>query len=168
MESPTESAGGVRSEMRADAQQLSTSATNRVHSELDARKGAVAAQARSVSSAIDRAAGELDDGAPQWLKSALQHGAKQVHRLADSLEQENSRQLLNNVQTMARDNPGTFLLGCAALGFAAARIFKAGASESLPGQSRPAKFPPLQVDEPTYPSLAPDAASSASPRREFV
>ena len=168
MESPTLSAGGVRGEMRADAQQLSTSAANRVHSELDARKGAVAEQARSVSSAIDRAAGELGDGVPQWLKSAFQQGAEQIHRLADSLEQENSRELVKNVQTMARNNPGTFLLGCATLGFAAARIFKAGASESSPGQSRPAQFPPVPVDEPTFSSSSADPAPSASPRREFV
>lgn len=168
MESPTENAGGVRSEMRSDTQQLSSSAANRVHSELDARKGAVAEQARSVSAAIDRATGELDDGVPQWVKSAFQQGAQQIHRLADALEQENSRELVKSMQTMARNNPGTFLLGCAVLGFGAARIFKAGASESSPGQSQRAQFPPVPVDEPTFSSSSPDPVPSASPRREFV
>ena len=151
MQSPPENTGGTTGELRQDAKQLGNTASNRIHSEIDARKGNAAEQAKSVSSAIDRAAGELDQDAPQWLKSAFEQGATQVRRFADTLEQKDSRQILRDVQNLARDNPGTFLAGCAALGFAAARVFKAGSNESSSYQgSQQAQFPPVPVDEPMF------------------
>ena len=168
MPSPSESVGGVPSELRSDAQQLSTSASDRIHREIDERKGTVADQAQSVSSAIQRAASELDDGAPQWLKSAFRQGAQQVQRLADSLEQKDSRQIISDIQTMARNNPATFLVGCAAVGFAAARIFKAGAPDSSPTSSRQTQLPPIQGEEPMFRSSGVDAPASPSPAGEFV
>jgi len=171
MHSPTQdtgSSGGMRSEVRTDAQRLSSAAGNRLHSELDARKGTVAEQAKSVSAAIGNAADQLDDGAPQWLTSAFQKGAQQVQGFADTLEQKDSRQILRDVQDMARNNPGTFLAGCAALGFAAARIFKAGASDSSPTQSRTPQIPPVQGDEPMFRSAGADVSYSASKPGELV
>ena len=171
MQTPSESGGGTRDELRADAQQLGSTASNRIHSEIDARKGSAANQAKSVSSAIDRAAGELENS-PQWLQSAFQQGATQVRRFAETLEQKDSREILSDVQALARQNPGTFLLGCAAAGFAAARVFKAGAPASSEpdlsqNQSRQPQFPPVQVDEPTFRSTD---HSMAAPKRsgEFV
>lgn len=118
------------SELKSDAQALGSKAANRVHGEVDARKGAAVAQAQSVSSAIRQTADGLDEQAPQWLKSALTQGAQQIQRFADSIEQKDSRQLMREAQDFARNNPGTFLAACAAAGFAAARIFKAGAEQN--------------------------------------
>ena len=168
MQSPSENAGGVPGELRSDAEQLSTSASNRIHREIDDRKGAVAEQARSVSSAIQRTAGELDDGAPEWLKSAFQQGAHQVQRLADSLDQKDSRQIMSDIQTLARNNPASFLLGCAALGFAAARIFKAGAPDSSPTRSRQPQLPPIQGEEPMFRSSGAVAPAPLNPVGEVV
>ena len=127
---PTEDPGAVGSELRADAQHMGTSAANFLHGEADTRKGAAAEQARSASSAIQRVVGELDEGAPAWLKATFQQSADQIQKFADALEQKDSRQLLNEVQTFARERPGAFLGACAAAGFAAARIFKAGADNT--------------------------------------
>ena len=59
-----------------------------------------------------------------------------------------------------------FLAGCAALGFAAARVFKAGASEG-PSRQQP-QFPPVAVDEPMYRPGANQQASSPSNAGEFA
>lgn len=120
----------VAGELRSDAQQLGSTAANRIHSEVDSRKSDAAEQAKSVSTAIQRAAGELDDGAPAWLKSAFKQGADQIQRFAETLEQKDSRQILNEVQSFARERPGTFLAACAAAGFAASRILKAGGQQA--------------------------------------
>lgn len=125
MQPQSENGGGAASELRSDARHLGETAANRVHSALDERKGTAASQARSVSTAFERAGSELDD-APQWLKSAFSQGAQQIQRFADTLEQKDSRQILNEVQNFARERPGAFLATCAAAGFAAARLFKAG------------------------------------------
>jgi hypothetical protein len=133
----TQSAGAAAaSELGADAKQLGSTAADRLHSEVDNRKSTAADQARSVSSAIQRTAGDLDESTPAWLKSAFQQGAEQIQRFAETLEQKDSRQLAGDVQTFARERPGTFLAACAAAGFAAARVFKAG-GEGSTGQPQP-------------------------------
>ena len=158
----------MRSEVRSDAQRLSNSASNRLHSEIDARKGTAAEQARSVSTAIDRASSELDQNAPQWLKSAFQQGAEQVQRFADTLEQKDSRQILSDIRDLARNNPGAFLAGCAALGFAAARVFKAGAPDEPSSRSQPSQLPPIQGEEPMFRPSGSESTRSPSPAGEFV
>ena len=130
MQPQAESPGSAGGELRSDAKQVGNAAVNRLHSEVDARKSSAADQAKAVSGAIDRAASGLDESAPAWLKSAFRQGAEQVQRFADTLEQKDSRQLVSEVSDFARSSPGTFLAGCAAAGFAAARLFKAGAEGS--------------------------------------
>lgn len=161
--------GRMRSEIRSDAERLKNTLADRIHSELDARKGTAATQARSLSSAVGQAADGLDDGAPQWLRAAFQQGAQYAQRFADSLEQKDSRQVMSDIQDIARNNPGAFIAGCAALGFAAARILKAGApDDSSPSQLRPAQLPPVQGEEPMFRSSGTGASNSASTPGEFV
>ena len=163
-----ENAGSTREELKSYASRVGNSAANKIHSELDSRKGAAASQAKSVSSAIDRAAGELDDDVPQWLRSAFRQGAEQVRRFADTIEQKDSRQLVQDVRNLARDNPGTFLAGCAALGFAAARIFKAGGAET-PGQlSAQPEYSPGRNEEPMFRSWNSQPASNPTPAGDFT
>lgn len=116
------------SEIASGAEQLRTSAANRLHSEVDARKGTAATQARSVSDAIQNAAGQLDENAPQWLRSAFTQGAEQIQRFAETIEHKDSRQILDEVNRFARERPALFLGAAAAAGFAAARVLKAGGS----------------------------------------
>lgn len=129
MQQPPNQDGGTASALRSDAQQLGSTAASRIHSEVDARKGTAVSQAQSVSAAIGQAAEGLDESAPDWLKSAFRQGAQQVQRLAETIEQKDSRQLLSEAQAFARNNPGTFLAACAAVGFAAARVLKAGSGQ---------------------------------------
>jgi len=161
MQSSSETASGMGSEISSDAQQLSSAASNRLHSEIDSRKGAAADQAKSVSSAIDRTAGNLGDNAPDWLKSALRQGADKVQQFADTLENKDSREIFSDVRSFARDNPGTFLAGCAAAGFAAARVFKAGSGPATGNRSGQPGAPP-SVDEPTLASPGNAGASASS------
>ena len=125
---------GVGEELASDAKNVASTAVNKLHSEIDVRKGDAATQAKSVSTAIQSAAGGLDESAPAWLKSALEQGTQQVQKFADTLEQKDSRQLVGQVSEFARTSPATFLGACAAAGFAAARIFKAGSTENTPSQ----------------------------------
>ncbi len=134
MEPQSDTEQGVGKELLSDAKDVGSSAVNRLHSEVDARKGDAATQVKSVSSAMETAADGLDANAPTWLKSAFEQGAQQVQKFAETLEQKDSRQLVNDVSDFARSSPGTFLSACAAAGFAAARIFKAGSSENTPTQ----------------------------------
>lgn len=130
----------LRQELRGDAQKVGGATSERLQSEADARKGAAAEQAKSLSSALEKVAGEMGDDTPNWLKSAFSQGAQSLSQLADTVDQQDSRQLLAKVSGFARDNPATFLAGCAALGFAAARVFRAG--EHGGGAADPALYQP--------------------------
>ena len=135
MEPSAGTPSGLRDELRGDAQSLAGTAKERVHSEVDARKGVAAEQAKSVSSALSAAAGELGQNSPTWLRSAFEQGASTLQQLAETVENKGSRELAQDVQQLARSNPGTFLAGCALAGFAAARVFKAGSSSASSSSS---------------------------------
>ena len=162
----SQDSGGTGNELRADAQKLGSKAADRIHSEVDSRKSEAVSQAQSFSSAIEKTAGELNDG-PEWLKSALQKGAQSIQRFADSIEQKDSRQLMNDAQTFARENPGTFLAACAAAGFAAARIFKAGAEQGQSGSGQQGQWDQsVEVGGPSGATEQPFARTN--PPGEFV
>lgn len=152
MESQSAS-GGLREELRSDAGTITQSAKERLGSEIDARKGAATSQAKSLSSALDKAAGELSDS-PEWLRSLLQQGAQTLQRFADTVEQKDGRELTRDVQRLARDNPGTFFGACALAGFAAARVLKAGAGTSTT-TSGATSVEPYQAGDPVGTSAMP-------------
>lgn len=160
---PTQTSGETTSELRSDAKHLGRSASNRIHSEVDARRDSAATQAKSVSSAIERAAGEMDQDTPDWLKSALKQGATKIQTFADTIERKDSRELLRDAQDFARNNQGTFLLACAAAGFAAARILKAGGEQQASGANQD-QFGGSRATSPNQPH-APAVGSSTG---EFV
>lgn len=135
METSSPTGGGLREELRSDAATLTGSAKQRIHNEVDARRSGAATQVKSLSSALDAAAGELSDGSG-WLRSAFQSGARTLQQFADTVEHKDSRQLTREVEQLARDHPGAFLTACAAAGFAAARVMKAGMDEG-PDASSP-------------------------------
>lgn len=133
MEPQTGGTGDLRQELRGDAQKVTHSAKERVQGELDARKGMAAEQAHSLSSALHAAADELGSDSPNWLRSAFEQGSQTLQRFAETVEQKDSRQLTRDVQQLAREHPGTFMATCALVGFAAARVFKAGGAGSNGG-----------------------------------
>ncbi|MET0180065.1 MAG: hypothetical protein ABW194_06220 [Novosphingobium sp.] len=141
MVSPASDQGGLREELRGDAQAVTDTAKERLHSEVDSRKGEAASQAKTLSSALEDVAGKLDPNTPTWLKSALEQGARSIQRLAEGVEQKDSRQLTRDVTQFARQNPGTFLAGCALVGFAAARVFKAGATGTAAPATSAGSYP---------------------------
>ena len=120
----------LHGELRAGAERVTEAATDRLQSEADIRKDELVDQAHEASGALEGAARELPERAPTWLKSALEQGAKAVGDLASAAEQKDTAELLRDVQRFARQSPEGFLAGCALLGFAASRVFKAGAGRS--------------------------------------
>jgi hypothetical protein len=127
MQSPSTPSNDIGGDLPDDARRLKDTASERIRTEVETRKAPVVDQVRSVSSALDNAAQQLSDGGqtPSWIHSLFEQGALQMRRLADAVEHRDSRQLLNELRTVARNNPATYLAGCAAAGFAASRILRA-------------------------------------------
>lgn len=123
----------LKEELRNDAKSLGDAARSRVQSEMDGRKGVAAKQVKSAASALENAAGGLDDDSPEWLRSALRSGSQALQRMADSVEGKSSQELIGDVQRMARNNPALFLGLCAVAGFAAVRVMKASSTSGAGG-----------------------------------
>lgn len=156
--------GGLRSELRDDTGRVAGTAADRLQSEVDSRKGQVADQARAVSSALGSAADGLGSDTPSWVKSALEQGAKSVEQLAHAVEGKDSRQLVGDVQQFARQRPGGFLAGCALLGFAASRVFKATAGQASSATQTPQSSGTPQANAP----YAPEGTGAATPMMSFT
>ena len=58
--------GGLREELRSDAQTVTHSAKEKLRTELDARKGSADTQPKTLSTANDKTANEKND-TPEWL-----------------------------------------------------------------------------------------------------
>jgi hypothetical protein len=164
MEATTGGSGSLGSELRSDARTITDSAAQRLHSEVDARKGGAVDQAKAVSSALDRAAAELGQDGPTWLQSAVKSVSRSVQQLAETVEGKDSRTLTRDVQQLARDHPGSFLAACAFAGFAAARVMQAGArpggngKQGVTGQTQAGS----SIDEPAI-SLPAGAEAYVAP-----
>lgn len=117
--------------IKSDAAQIGARAGDRLASEADARKGVVGEQLRQLSGAIDAAGSSLDEGqSPQWVSQGLQSLSRSVSNFAEQIETRDARALAGDVQQFARSNPALFLAGCAAAGFAAARVLRAGTDDT--------------------------------------
>lgn len=118
----------VGEELSQDASRLKETAGQRMEQEADSRKGQAAQIAGSASSALGKAASELeqDDNAPDWLGSAMRQAAGSIDRLAGEIDGRSVNELGQQLTSFARSNPGTFLAASAAAGFAAARFLRAG------------------------------------------
>jgi hypothetical protein len=160
-EQPTSPSSGLGEELKGDAGRVTSAAADRLHSEADSRKGQVADQARAVSSALGNAADGLGSDTPTWVKSALEQGAKSIEQLASAVEGKDSRQLVGDVQQFARERPGSFLAGCALLGFAASRVFKAGGAQA-PSAS------PQTLPSQSYGSFPAEGTGAARPMMSFT
>ena len=144
----------LQSDLRSDANTITQSAKQRLQSEVDARKGAVASQLKVVSSAAAQAGDGLADEAPQWLRSVLGTASRTTERLAQTLEQKDARALAADADRMARQYPQAFLATCAFVGFGAARILKAGAQKRADVR---ANYGRIQ----TQPAVTPSATTQA-------
>ena len=86
-----------------------------------------------------------------------------MQRFAETIERKDARQLTRDVEQLARDNPGTFLAGCALAGFAAARVLKAGIEDTSAHEYRgPGSAQPYDPYHPTR-SEGPGSAFSGMP-----
>lgn len=130
----------VKDELGADAAKLRDKAKETATAKANEQKDQATKVAQSASSAIEKAASELesDDNAPSWLTSAFRQAAKHISTMADTVDNRDPQQMVGDVNRYARQNPSAFLGASAAIGFAAARFFKAGAEhrsdDQAPGQ----------------------------------
>jgi len=93
----------------------------------DVSRGA-AATADETSDAIENAASALDESGHETLGKATAALADHVRKFSAYLEGRRLEDFFRDAQQLAQRNPGLFIAGGVALGFALSRFFKAGTS----------------------------------------
>lgn len=121
----------VAGELKHDAARLKDTMGTRAKQEAENRKGQAVHVAGSASTALNTAADDLRDNpdVPDWMATALQQAARKIEGLASHIDGRNVDELGQEVAEFGRRNPGTFLAASAAVGFAAARVLRAGADK---------------------------------------
>jgi len=139
--------------LKQDANRLKHSVAERAMQEADLRKGQATQVAGSATSALNSAAEDLQHNpeAPDWMASALQQAARRIESLSNHVEGRNVEDLVREISDFARRNPGTFLAASAAVGFAAARVLRAGVDrrrhEGGEGERRPQDYAGTMNDD---------------------
>ena len=95
---------------------------------IDATKRSAADQIDQVAQALTRAGEELNQSQPTLANYASQI-ANSVGTFANRLRDGNMDDLVSDARELARRNPGLFLIGGVALGFAVSRFLKASGDQ---------------------------------------
>ncbi|MGW4155513.1 hypothetical protein ACWEDF_20375 [Micromonospora chersina] len=110
----------VVGEAKRQARNLYGEARNQVTAQTSQQQQRAASGLRSLAEEMRSMAQNGGSGGP--VTELAHQAADRVHGVAGWLEQREPGDLLNEVKTYARRNPGTFLLGAALLGVVAGRL----------------------------------------------
>ncbi len=112
---------GITERVKQDGRQKLESTTRSAADQID-----------QVAQALSRAGEELNQSQPTLTNYASQFSST-VSTLASRLRDGNMDELINETRDLARRNPGLFLAGGVALGFALSRFLKASGDEMHEG-----------------------------------
>jgi hypothetical protein len=140
----TEFASDVGHELKQTAEQQKTRG-------IDALKG--------FAHAIETAAGELQSQSPGVARH-IREAAKSVEGLSNNLRNRSVDELMHAASDLARSQPGVFVAGAVAAGFALSRFFKSSAPDDSAGStgSSATASPATRTAAPHFP------AGSVSPK----
>ncbi|QXI65789.1 hypothetical protein CP157_03581 (plasmid) [Paracoccus marcusii] len=118
----------IKSEATEQASRLAGSVKDEAKRyEKDLRSG-IAERAESVAAGLRKAGSEIDPDSS--IATMFDRAAESVSSIADSLNETDPREMIDEVRNFARRQPGAFLGLSALAGFAAARFLRAGSTTS--------------------------------------
>jgi len=159
-ETATEHAGALAGQAKEQARNVldDTRVELQRHADIQGRR-----LGQSLGSAGHQLHSMAAAGEPGLLKDMVHQLADGLSRVADTIDRGGIEALTDDIRTFARRQPGAFLFGAAAAGFATARLLRFGAdvttpdSESHHTNGRFAKSPVAQetVGSPLGPEVGP-------------
>jgi hypothetical protein len=115
---------GSRSSVRDKASELGDQAKEKARHAAEQQKGRAAGELNALASALHRAGDHLESEG--HMSARLIYGAAdRLDGLTQTLDDQDVAGLVRSVRSFARRNPAAFIGGATALGFLAARFFKA-------------------------------------------
>jgi hypothetical protein len=131
------------SELIDSAKGMAADAGDRLQRTVDDQKGVGADYVGNLAQTMRRAAGEFDADVP-LAATYIRKAADQVTNAADALREGNLNDLVQRVQSFARNQPTAFLGLAVLAGFGAVRFLKSASAEKKGSNSL---NPPVQHDD---------------------
>jgi len=124
-----------RDELKATASEVAQKATQHGKEKLEVGKNKAADQAQDMAGVVEQVSAGLADRNQESLAAYATQIADQIKGVADHLRGRSIEELVTDAQSVARRNPGLFLVGSVAVGFAISRFFKATAKRDAGNES---------------------------------
>ncbi len=128
--------GSPKQKMEQDIRGLKREAGAKGREQAEAGQHRLAAEADTLSDAIDTAASSLDDHDREGLARYARELSSNLANAAGQLEDRSVDELANDAKRLARNNPAMFMLGSIAVGFGLSRFFKASAEHDHDSDDR--------------------------------
>lgn len=126
-------AGHATEDAKAKARQAADQVKAQGRSHLEGYRDTAADELEKVAQSAKAAAQELEGQDRLGLSSYVSTMAQSMVRLSDDLRGKNVDELFQDMNRMARDNPGLFIAGSVALGFGLTRFARASSQRAATG-----------------------------------
>jgi hypothetical protein len=120
-------AESLKEEAKQRAGRLLDDAKERARSAIDERKEGFAQDVGHFAHALRASASDLQDHHKGYVAQYVEQAATSVDQIADTLSRQDLRDLMRHTENFARRQPGLFIGGAVAAGFALARFLKSSA-----------------------------------------
>ncbi len=115
--------GDASTGLLGKAKSMASDAGGKVNDAFEDRKAAGADKVKGISSAIRRAADELEGELPP-AATYIRRAADEIDAMADAVQRRDVRQMLSDVQSFAKRQPAAFLGATVLGGFAVMRLLR--------------------------------------------
>jgi hypothetical protein len=120
-------AESLKEEAKARGGRLLDDAKERARSAIDERKEGLAQDVGDFAHALRASASDLQDHHKGYVAQYVEQAASSVEQIADTLHRQDLTDLMRRTEDFARRQPGLFIGGAVAAGFALARFLKSSA-----------------------------------------
>lgn len=152
-ESAKDTARSVAGNLRSDASSFASGATEKAKSLAEDQKNAGAERLSTIASAVDRAAGDLEEASPHTARLIRQAAAK-VEDLSSTLQNRSIEDLVDSARYYARRQPLAVFGGAVVAGVLLSRFLKSTAEPTYEGAG-------------SYPPPAPRPTHVGTPRNDW-
>jgi hypothetical protein len=118
---------GLKEEVKGRAGRLLDEAEERARSAIDERKEGLAQDVGDFAHALRASASDLQVHRKAYVAHYVEQAASSVEQIADTLHRQDLTGLMRRTEDFARRQPGLFVGGAVAAGFALARFLKSSA-----------------------------------------
>lgn len=154
-------ASNAASEVKSQAKQKGSELKQQAERKAERQKRSLAESVTALASALDAAAGSLDEREEGRLADWSRDAGERVRRMASYLERNDVSGLVHDLEDTARDNPAAFVGTSLAAGLAAGRFLRS----SRPEQGEEAATDEVGRRRYQAPAPRPNPGMAATPRR---